>query len=79
MAKPENGLPQRKPLRCEKTSIGQRVQAQIATYIEIDLKTPRKHFRAELDRGSIEARRRSHSRCSAWRRKVDSLQRLSSG
>lgn len=30
-------------------------QEEIATFLEIDGKTLRKHFRAELDRGSIEA------------------------
>lgn len=30
-------------------------QADIATHLEIDAKTLRKHFRRELDRGSIEA------------------------
>src|SRR4051794_40250987 len=30
-------------------------QESIATLLEIDAKTLRKHFRAELDRGSIEA------------------------
>ncbi|WP_270933678.1 hypothetical protein [Falsiroseomonas oryzae] len=29
-------------------------QEQIATFLDIDAKTLRKHFRAELDRGSIE-------------------------
>lgn len=30
-------------------------QEEIATFLDIDAKTLRKHFRAELDRGSIEA------------------------
>jgi hypothetical protein len=30
-------------------------QEDIATFLDIDAKTLRKHFRAELDRGSIEA------------------------
>jgi hypothetical protein len=31
------------------------IQAQIATWLQIDLKTLRKHFRRELDTGAIEA------------------------
>jgi hypothetical protein len=30
-------------------------QEQIATHLEIDAKTPRKHFRQDLDRGMVEA------------------------
>ncbi|WP_372624740.1 hypothetical protein [Falsiroseomonas sp.] len=33
-------------------------QEDIATFLDIDPKTLRKHFRAELDRGSIEATRK---------------------
>ncbi len=45
-------------MRCLRREQGERIlelTRQIATFLEIDPKTLRKHFRPELDRGSLEA------------------------